>query len=423
MGDSTSKNLLILGAGRHQVPLIKAAEASGYRTIIADNKPSSPGREFCSAASMVSATDLNACLALALEHKVCGVLVAGTDQPVRIMAELCARLNLPCYLKPEGALRATNKLVQRQAMQTYGVRQPAFVTVKPGESWEWDTFPAVVKPADSQGQRGVTKVSNRQELESALADSANFSTTNEVVIEAFVPGQEFTASAWLQGGAVAFMALSDRATYSAHSLGVCFQHLYPTVAASGMEQEVAEMLLRIAQAFGMSDGPLYVQMIATSEGPVLVEAAARIGGGHESTLFPRISDFDPVACLIGWLSGKSYNGEPTIHKGLHAVTNFVFAHAGNVAAYSGMETIPTPEVLEGGFYVTLGDPTSGMLDGQGRVGYFIAKAESRAKLQHVAEAFYRGLVVTDSSTQQNLVFLPEESTLLRPRIEAYGLSD
>jgi len=417
MGDLTSKNLLILGAGRHQVPLIKAAEASGYRTIIADNKPSSPGREFCSVASMISATDLEACQALALKHAVCGVLVAGTDQPVRIMAELCARLNLPCYLKPEGALRATNKLVQRQTMQAYGVRQPAFVTVSPGASWEWDIYPAVVKPADSQGQRGVTKVANHQELESALANSANFSTTSEAVIEAFVPGQEFTASAWLQDGQIAFMALSDRATYSAHSLGVCFQHLYPTVAAAGMEAEVTEMLRRIAQAFGMSDGPLYVQMIATTEGPVLVEAAARIGGGHESTLFPKISDFDPVACLIDWLSGKPFHGEPQIHKGWHAVTNFVFAHAGTVAAHSGMEFIPTPKVLEGGFYVASGDQTSGMIDGQGRVGYFIAKAESRAEVQRVAAAFYQDLVVSDALTQRNLVFLPEESTLLRPQIE------
>ena len=79
------------------------------------------------------------------------------------------------------------------------------------------------------------------------------------------------------------------------------------------------MLLQIAKAFGMSDGPLYVQMIASNEGPVLVEAAARVGGGHESTLFPRISDFDPVACLIGWLSGKPFEGKPMIHEGQHAV--------------------------------------------------------------------------------------------------------
>ena len=417
MGDSTSRNLLILGAGRHQVPLIQTAEASGYRTIIADNKPDSPGRQFCSVASMVSATDLDACLALALEHEVCGVLVAGTDQPVRIKAELCARINLPCYLTPEGALRATNKLVQRQTLKAYGVRQPAFMTIRPGDPWEWNTYPAVVKPADSQGQRGVTKVSNRQELESALAHSASFSTTSEVVIEAFVPGQEFTASAWLQDGKVAFMALSDRVTYSAHSLGVCFQHLYPTVAAAGMEAEVTEMLLRIAQAFGMSDGPLYLQVIAATDGPVLVEAAARIGGGHESTLFPWISDFNPVACLIGWLSGKPFQGESTIHKGSHAITNFVFAHKGSVACHSGMEFIPTPNVLEGGFYVSPGDQTSGMIDGQSRVGYFIAKAENRAEVHRIAEAFYKGLAVTDGSTQQNLVFLPEESTLLKPRLK------
>ena len=411
----SDKSLLILGAGRHQVPLIRAAEAAGYRTVIADNREGSPGRQYCSVTSMVSATDLEACRKLALEYSVCGVLVAGTDQPVRVMAQLSQDLGLPCYISPEGAERATNKLVQRQAMSEAGVRQPRFLTIRPGDTWEWDVFPCVVKPADSQGQRGVKKVDNGAELRKVVEESARFSTAGEVVLEEFVAGQEFTACGWMQGGQVAFMSLSDRATYSAHSLGVCFQHLYPSVAAAGMAREVKAMLGKIATCFGMSQGPLYVQMIASADGPVLVEAAARVGGGHESTLFPRISDFNPVQCLLGTLSGDSYTGASELRDGEYAITNFVFAHAGTVGSCHGMEGIPMVGIEEAGYYVAVGDQPTGMLDGQGRVGYFIARASSRAEVEAVAKAFYLGLSLLDSQTGQNLLFLPNESELLRPK--------
>jgi len=411
-----SKNLLILGAGRHQVPLIVAAEAAGFRTILADNKAGSPGRAYCSLSSMISATDLDACRALALKHDVCGILVAGTDQPVRVMAALSAELDLPCYITPDGAVRATNKLLQRRAMKEAGLRQPRFITLAANEDWEWDIYPAVVKPADSQGQRGVVKVHGPDEMRRTMEDSAVHSSKGELVVEEFVPGQEFTASAWVQEGQIVFIALSDRATYSAHSLGVCFQHLYPSIAAAGMEEEVERMLVEIAGCFGMSHGPLYVQLIASKDGPVLVEAAARIGGGHESTLFPRVSTFDPVQCLLGWLQGRDYTGDKSIRYGEHAITNFVFAHAGVVGSCCGMEGLTRNGIEEGGFYVEQGDCPTGMLDGQGRVGYFIARGSSRREVEASAERFYRQLSVTDASTGANLVFLPGEAEILRPKL-------
>jgi phosphoribosylaminoimidazole carboxylase (NCAIR synthetase) len=413
----TRKTLLILGSGRQQVPLIRAAEAGGYKTVVADNKEGSPGRQYCSVTSMTSATDLEACRKLAVEHAVCGVLAAGTDQPVRVMATLCRDLGLPCYISPAGAERATNKLVQRQAMVEMGVRQPRFLAVRPGTEWEWDVFPCVVKPVDSQGQRGVKKVSGADDLKLTVIKSAEHSSTGEVVVEEFVMGLEFTACGWIQDGQVVFLSLSDRATYSACNLGVCFQHLYPSLAAKGMEDAVKNMLGKIGRCFGMEQGPLYVQLIASSDGPVLVEAAARVGGGHESTMLPRISDFDPVECLLGTLSGQPYRGAFGLHQGAHAITNFVFAHAGIVGGMSGIEGVPRDGIEEAGFYVRDGDRTTGMLDGQGRVGYFIAKAESRAAVEQVALAFYDGLEVRDVVSGVNLVFRPEDQELLMPKLD------
>jgi biotin carboxylase len=409
------ETILILGAGRHQAPLIQLAETAGYATVIADNHPNSPGRAFCSFPSFVSATDLEGCRNLATQHRVSAILTTGTDQPVRVMATLSHELGLPCYISPEGALLATNKLAQRQAMLKAGVPQPRYIEVSDSfqEARDWNHFPCVVKPCDSQGQRGVKRVDSSANLIATMQASARLGASGRVILEEFIEGPEVTASVWMDQGAIRFIAISDRVTYSLHSLGVCFQHIFPSLAASPWESEIHEMAKRIATTFGMRCGPIYIQILITPVGPRLVEAAARIGGGHEANLLPYVSNFNPLAALVDTIRPKPFTSSPTLNPDAFASVNFLFAHAGEVASLDAPPPTDQPGILEAGFYVRPGDRTRGMLDGQGRVGYFLALGANRADTESHARSFYSSLKAIDPSGH-NLLFTPEPANLSRP---------
>ena len=74
--------LLVLGAGRHQAPLIQRAEERGVRTVAVDYYQDSPGKRIASHAELADALDVAAVREIALRHRVDGVTTVGTDQAV-----------------------------------------------------------------------------------------------------------------------------------------------------------------------------------------------------------------------------------------------------------------------------------------------------------------------------------------------------
>ena len=410
------KNILILGSGRHQVPLIKKAESLGFRTIVADNLINSPGRKYSSINTLVSSLDYLECKKLALEYKVVGILTAGTDQPVSVMAKISEDLSLPCYISAKGAEIATSKLAQRKLFQHTNILQPRFKALESPVEFDnkWNQFPCIVKPDCSQGQRGITFVKSYGELNNAIFEALNYSNNNAAIVEGFIPGPEFTINVWLNHDEISFFAVSDRITYSRGCMGVCFQHIFPSLAAKNFEGSLRKIVKEIASIFGISDGPLYIQMIATSSGPVLVEAAARIGGGHEVLLFPHIYGFDPIDALLKFFTDRMPATQPLMEDYPKVgLINFVFSNPGKCVTIKDMHYGNYKNIIGGEYYINEGDQLSGMVDGQGRVGYFLASGNDRDEVELSSTSFYDQLCVNNAAGE-NLVFLPPQSHLLRP---------
>jgi biotin carboxylase len=163
----------------------------------------------------------------------------------------------------------------------------------------------------------------------------------------------------------------------------------------------------------VSDAPLYVQMIVRQGEVSVVEAACRVGGGHEASLMPIATGVEVLDRLIDLaLEGRSA-GIDDAHdeRGArgHALVNFLLPRPGTAAQLEGLSG--NPLVVEGEYYVRSGHECREVVDGQGRIGYFIARGATRAELLERADAAYRSLTVADASGR-NLLFIPEENELL-----------
>ncbi len=385
--------------------------------VAVDYFPDAPGKAHASHPELVDALDIPANIELAERYHVDGVVTLGTDQTVLTMATVAAALGLPCYLTPQNALRATDKSVMAAAYAAHDVPRPRFVELSdvantPSATRQL-TLPVVVKPADSQGQRATVRVDHRSGLAPAVADAIAESRTGRAIVDEWVTGPEVTVSAWVSAGDPHILMVADRITINPPpTVGVAFQHVFPSLAAVDALPEIERQIAAITRAYGMREGPLYVQMIVNGGDAVTIEGGARVGGGHEVGLTPIATGVDVVDRLIDLALTGRRPSRSTYHYGrspqpLHALVNFLIAAPGVVGGVAGFpEIIDEGLVAEGGFYIGPGYTQPPITNSLGRLGYFIATGVTRAEMMGRAREAYGRLSMT-SDHGEEMLFWPD----------------
>lgn len=391
--------LLVLSAGSQQVGLIRRAEERGIEVVVADYLENSPGKAFASHSTMASAIDVPACIEVATRYAVDGVITTGTDMPVVTMAEVADRLGLPCYLTPKAALVATDKALMDAALTNAGVRRPKSRIFGAGDAVTLGDLclPVVAKPVDSQGQRGVTLVEESGDLAGAVSEALSHSRSDSAIVEEFITGPEITVSAWIDDGQVRVLATTDRVTYNPPpALGIAYQHVYPTAHSASVVQDAQNQTLAVARAYGMSNGPLYIQMIVADSGVYVIEAAARVGGGHEAELIPLVAGFDVLDRLIGLaLPAEDASRDDTVPEAAAAVVTFLFSEDGIVTRIEGPRE-GNRSGGRGGFYVNEGSEMTLPRNGTDRVGYVLCTGDSREEALDASAACVASLTFQDA---------------------------
>ncbi len=272
------RRLLVLGAGPAQLGLLEVARARGDLHVIAvDRDPQAVGFAFADERAILSSEDEEGIDRLARARDVDGLVSPGADWPVAIAARVAARIGLRHPIDPPTAVVATSKARQRLAFAAAGV--PHARALDP--SGRALSFPCVVKAPDRQGQRGLTLVRRREELAEALAIAAGESRGGDVLVEEHVPGPEVTVNAFSVDGRFTPLTVTDRLTAEPPGFGVALAHVWPS--QHGTEEAVAVAEAAVASV-GIRNGPSYTQVRLGPEGPVVMEVAARLGGGHDAEL-------------------------------------------------------------------------------------------------------------------------------------------
>lgn len=413
---NSEQRLLVLGAGRYQLNLIKQAEKRGIRTILSDYLPDSPGRQFSSYPTMTDMMDVQANIKLGRDYGVSGVITSGTDQALNVMAEVADALGLPCYLSIEAAKRCTDKTAMSEVMHQAGLPCPRNLVVCADDPVPASSlglkYPVVVKPSDAQGQRGTTKITRPSQYGHALVAALEASRNGYAIIQEFIEGPEITVSAWMHRGRTQLLMVTDRVTYNLPpALGVCFQHIYPSKHAEHLTAEMIQMVTDLGRAYGVTEGPFYVQMIVGWKQVYFVEGSCRIGGGHEDSLIPLATGIDITNHLIdlaltGEASPLDFDFDPGKVQN-HFLVNFLLASPGII---HGQILPSADEILgmeENGFYYREGYHQGEIVNALGRLGYFICQAPDRAALLHKARQLYNRHHIYDRDGLE-MVFWPND---------------
>ncbi|MBA2741060.1 MAG: ATP-grasp domain-containing protein [Actinobacteria bacterium] len=395
------KTLLFVGGGRHQRRAIERVQELGHRVVAVDRNPDALGVRAADVGELVDFTDVAGVIEAGRRHAVDGVLTVAADRAVPVVAAVAEALGLP-GIGVATAQRMTHKLEMRAAFAGAGVPQPPFAAVRSAEDVAGAlaavSLPAVLKPADSGGQRAVFRVESRAELKRDLGETVEESPTGVAILEEFVAGIELNGIAVVRGGEPTLLTLSDRLRPPGIGFGVGWIHVFPPSIPDEQLRRARQIAVDAVRALGLRDGIAFPQLIAASDGRVVVvEVAARIAGGQMADLVRHAVGVDVVEVAVRQALGEDVPDElalPSFEQPL-AIRFFTASPGplptGRVVRIGDLGLVLAADgVVQAETYLEVGETIRPVRRDGDRRGYVIAVADdSREALRRAEEAASR----------------------------------
>lgn len=183
------KRLLLLGGISYLIPYIKAAHKLGAHVITCDYLPDNIAHKYSDEYCNVSIVDKEAVLKAAKELKIDGIMSPATDPGVTTCAYVAEKLGLPgCPYESVDILQHKDKF--RKFLRDNGFNAPrsgGFTDEKIAvETAKTFKIPFIIKPTDSAGSKGVTRIDSYDQIPEAVKVAFDASISKSIIIEDFI---------------------------------------------------------------------------------------------------------------------------------------------------------------------------------------------------------------------------------------------
>jgi biotin carboxylase len=398
------RTVLFVGAGRHQRRAVERVRELGSLVVAVDRNPDAPGLQRADIGEVVDFSNVEAVAEVGRRREVRGVMTFAADRAVPVVAAVARALGLP-GIGTETAHLMTNKIAMRRRLADAGVPQPRFAALRHVREVRGAAdavgFPAVLKPADSAGQRGLFLVSSVDDIERHLYAALAESTEEEAILESYHPGLEVNGLLVARGGQVTVVTLSDRRRPPGLGFGVALAHVYPSTLFGDPLEEIERVGRSTVHALGLRDGIAYPQVIWGEDGIArLIEVAARIPAGQMDLVGRYGVGVDLVEIGLRQALGEPVPDElvePRMQQPM--AISFLTAEpgplpTGKLVRVSGLARVRAfPGVVEAELYLQAGETIRPVQVDGDRRGYVIAVGSTNLDAIERAEAAARLLDV------------------------------
>ena len=352
------KTIVVLGAADGSLSTYRTATEMGYRTIAVDWSATAPGIELADEYLPLSTRDVPAILAaLGNRQDLAGVVAPSSDIAVPTQRELTVSLGLPTPLSELAVRASVDKEIVRGMLDEMGASSyqwrggddPGLLASRAREL----RFPVVVKPADAQGGRGVTRCAAPAEVDEAVWEAQRRSYGGGILVEEEVPGVHCGCECVVDNGKVAFMAMTRR-TLGAPPLAMTIAHTMPAGLPAAVADTVRSIVDKLCARLGYQRGPLNLDMVVTPDGePFIIELGLRTGGNGLDDLVRHCYGVDPVGAALQAAVGQPFELSPHIPRPMKWQV-LAAERAGELVSISGVSrTEAIPEVTD---LVVLAEP-------------------------------------------------------------------
>lgn len=375
------KKILILGGSILQVPAIIKSKELGLHTIVIDQDSNAIGKSICDEFFAISTLDKEKTLKLAKSKKIDAILTIASDLPLKTVAYVGEKLKLSTLNQNVSEI-VTNKYLMREKLSEKGIPCPTyFVTSNLKEYTEivkMIALPFIVKPCDSSGSRGVTKVDLFSDAEKAFHHAMNHSKVSSIIIEEFLEGPEVSVESLTMDNDTDILAITDKVTTGAPYFTE-MGHSIPTMLSKEIQEDIKSITKNAIEALNINNSPSHTEIIITKEGPKIVEVGARMGGDNiTSHLVPMATGYDMMKHVIRLSLGEKYDLEPSINSS--AAIRYLKLNTNTFNGFKnldGLISLHKPSDIK--ITHSLGSTINEIKSSNDRLGYVIYQADSVEK--------------------------------------------
>lgn len=317
------KKLMLLGGLRYLLPVIEAAHKLGIYVITCDYLPDNIAHKYSDEYRNVSIVDKEAVLVVARELQIDGIMSFAVDPGVVTAAYVQEQMGLPgnpyesvCILQNKDRFR---NFLTKNGFNVPKAKGFSSVEEAMAETY-WYPWPVIVKPTDSAGSKGVTRVDRLEDLESALKVAFEHSISGRVIVEEFIEKQGCSSDTdcFSVDGNLKFVSFSaQRFDEDASNPYTPSAYSWPSTFTKTQEEELTSEIQRLLTLLGMRTSIYNIETrVGTNGKPYIMEVSPRGGGNRLAEMLRFATGVDLITNAVRAAVGeevvdveqKPYNG-------------------------------------------------------------------------------------------------------------------
>lgn len=383
------KKLMLLGGLRYLLPVIKAAHEQGYYVITADYLPDNIAHKYSDEYCNVTIIDKEAVLKAAQERQIDGIMSFACDPGVVAASYVQNQMGLPSFGPFESVEILQNKDKFRAFLTENGFNVPwAFGFASVEEAWagrDKFTYPLIVKPTDSAGSKGCTRVDDEAHLIDAIEYAFKYTISGHIIIEEFLEkkGCSSDTDSYAKDGILKFVSFSAQ-RFDANAVNPYTPSAYswPSTFTKEEEEYLTSEIQRLITLLNMKTSVFNIEVrVASSNKPYIMELTPRGGGNRLCEMLRYATGVDMITAITRAMVGD----EPGVIEQKPYDGNWaeVILHADTDGKFVGLhidKNLPA-EVVEEALWVKPGDHVHGFEAANDAIGTLLLRFENAEDLE------------------------------------------
>lgn len=279
------KKLMILGGSRYIIPVIEKAHELGLYVITCDYLPNNDAHKYSDLYCDISIINKEEVLEKAKELEIDGIISFACDPGVVTAAYVAEEMQLPFQGSYESVSILQDKGLFRKFLSENNFNVPnakRYTDInEPMKDINYFNWPVIVKPTDSAGSKGVTKVEKPEDLTTAIQTALDGAHNGAFIIEDFLTfdGYHSSADPFTVDGKLKFTTYSDQLfDPQADNPYTPAYIIWPSTMENKCQEILNSETQRLMTLLKMDTGIYNIESCVANGKPYLMEVSPRGGG-------------------------------------------------------------------------------------------------------------------------------------------------
>ena len=279
------KKLMLLGGSRYLLPVIEKAHKLGVYVITCDYLPDNIAHKYSDEYCNASVIDKNQVLEHAQKIGIDGIMSFACDPGVVTASYVAEKMGLPFQMSYDSTEILQDKGKFRKFLMENDFNCPHARSYSqmddPIKDIDYYNWPVIVKPVDSAGSKGVTKIDDVNELSHAISEALKASKSKRYIIEDFLTFEGYHSSTdpFTVDGNLKFVTYSDQLfDKDADNPYTPAYIIWPSTMKKEYQDKLTKDIQRLMSLLGAKTGIHNIESCVADGKPYIMEVSPRGGG-------------------------------------------------------------------------------------------------------------------------------------------------